>query len=170
MNDIIIRPAEPEDIPAIAEIYNHAVLHTTATFDTAPKTAEDRLEWLDEHDDSYPVLVAVVGDAIAGWADVHRFGKRPAYRHTVENAIYIHPEYQGQGIGAVLLDAILDSAARCGHHVVLALIVGGNTASERLHEKLGFQLAGKMSQVGRKFDQWLDVLIYEKILDKPIQQ
>lgn len=170
MKGIIIRTAEPEDIPAITRIYNHAVLHTTATFDTVPKTDDDRLEWLDRHNEHHPVLVAVKDGEVVGWADVHQFGKRPAYMHTVENAIYIAPECQGLGIGSILLGAILDSAARCGHHVVLALIVGGNTASERLHQKFGFQLAGKMSQVGWKFDQWLDVLIYEKILDEPIKQ
>ena len=72
-------------------------------------------------------------------------------------------------IGSALLGAIVEAARQGGHHAIIALIVGGNEASELLHAKHGFEMIGRMREVGRKFDRWLDVLVYEKILDYPVQ-
>lgn len=161
---VIVRRAKEEDAGDIARIYNYAVLNTTATFDMEPKSVEDRVEWLREHGEQYPVFVAELNNKIVGWSSLSPYGERPAYRFTVENAIYIDCEYQGRGIGSLLLQVLLQSADESGYHAVIALVVKGNDSSARLHERFDFKLVGVMHEVGRKFDRWLDLLIYEKIL------
>jgi L-amino acid N-acyltransferase len=160
------RDQTEDDVPDITRIYNHAIVNTTATFDVVPKTLEDRYEWFKEQDEEYPLIVALLDDKVIGWASIRPFGKRAAYRHTVEEAIYVDHEHQGTGIGTALLEKLIELSGADGCHAILALIVSGNEASVKLHEKFGFEHVGTMNQVGRKFDQWLDVLIYEKILEK----
>ena len=162
--EVTIRQAAEEDVPDITRIYNHAILHSTATFDTVQKTLEDRYQWFGRHTDAFPLLVATVGDQVVGWASMRPFGRRQAYEHTAESAVYVDTDHQGKGIGKTLLGELLERARQAGHHAVLALVVGGNEASTRLHETLRFEKVGVMRQVGRKFDQWLDVLVYELIL------
>jgi phosphinothricin acetyltransferase len=163
-----IRRARVSDARHIAGIYNHYVRTSTATFDTAEKTEDDRACWLQEHDDSHPVLVAVVGDRIVGWGAITAWGRRPAYRHTVELAVYLSPDATGDGIGPSLLDALIDSARDAGHHVLLAQIVADNEPSLKMAERAGFRRAGTLAQVGRKFDRWLDVALMELILDDEV--
>lgn len=169
MSDLVIRRAVAEDVPDLMLIYNHAILNSTATFDIVPKTLEDRMAWFESHSDDCPLLVAELGGKAVGWADIRAYGTRAGYRRTVENAIYVDNEYRGRGIGSALLGAIVEAARQSGHHAIIALIVGGNDASELLHARHGFEMIGRMREVGRKFDRWLDVLVYEKILDSPIQ-
>jgi len=165
--DITIRRAIPEDVPAITRIYNYAIENTTATFDIQPKTLEERQRWFTEHTDEYPLIVAITDDTVVGWAEIKPFGTRRAYRYTVENAIYIDCDYQGKGIGTALLGELIDLASRREYHVILALIVGGNESSLRLHYKFGFELVGVMHEVGRKFDKWLDIITLQKTLPGP---
>ena len=159
-----IRRAREEDVPEIMDIYNYAILNTTATFDTEPKTFNDRIEWFKEHNEQYPLLVAVLNEKVVGWGSIRPFGTRKAYRYTVENAIYINCDYQGMGIGTTLLRELIAIAQDRKYHTMLALVVGGNDASEKMHRKFGFEQAGVMREVGRKFDRWLDIIIFEKML------
>lgn len=165
MNDVMIRHAVRADVPEIARIYNHAILNTTATFDTEPKTLEERSQWFENHSHAYPLIVATIDGAIAGWASLRPFGTRLAYRFTVENAIYVDVGYQGRGVGSALMNRLVELAEELGYHVIIALIVGGNEGSEKLHVKHGFTHVGTMREVGYKFDRWLDVLTYELVLD-----
>lgn len=162
---LVIRGAVESDVVDIARIYNHAIKHTTATFDTDAKTLDDRLAWFRERADSYPVIVATVGGKVAGWAEIKPVGTRKAYRYTVENAIYVGPEYQGRGIGSALLARLIKIAEEGRLHVILALIVSGNESSVGLHVKHGFEHVGTEREVGRKFDRWLNIEIYERLLD-----
>jgi L-amino acid N-acyltransferase YncA len=163
--DFELRAAVESDVAEIARIYNHAIEHTTATFDTEPKTLDDRLAWFRERTDDYPVIVATVGGKVAGWAEIKPVGTRKAYRYTVENAIYVDTEYQGKGIGSALLARLIEIAEEKGFHVILALIVSGNESSVGLHVKHGFEHVGTEREVGWKFGKWLDVLIFERLLD-----
>lgn len=162
--NILVRTAAETDLPDITRIYNYAIKHTTATFDIEPKSIEDRCNWLYSHSDDHPLIVAVIDDRVVGWAELKPFGTRKAYEHTVEDAVYVDCNHQGRGIGSALLARLLDIASERRHHAVLSLIVGGNNSSIRLHEKFSFELVGRMREVGRKFDQWLDILIYERSL------
>lgn len=164
-DDIIIRKARSSDAADIARIYNYAISNTTATFDMVPKSVEDRVDWLKSHGDRYPVFVAELDSKVVGWASLGPYGVRPAYRYTVENALYIDCDYQGRGIGKRLMQELLNAAGELGYHAVIALIVGGNESSIGIHRKFGFEMMGVMREVGRKFDRWLDIHIYEKVLE-----
>ncbi len=165
MNDrVLVRPAREEDLPDIARIYNHAILHTTTTFDTEPKAVQQWRDVFGKHTEVYPLLVAETGGRVAGWAALRPTTDRPAARFTVENAVYVDPECRGRGIGSALLAEIIERARAIGHHAVIAMVVAGNESSEKLHLKLGFERVGLMREVGRKFDRWLDLIVFEKIL------
>ena len=94
-----IRTAEPGDLEAITEIYNEAILTTTATFDVEPKTLADRRDWFQKHGGRYPILVAVVADRVVGWASLSRFSERSAYDETAETSFYVESSLRGRGIG-----------------------------------------------------------------------
>jgi phosphinothricin acetyltransferase len=158
-----IRMAREEDLPAITEIYNQAIRTSTATFDMVEKTVEDRRQWLAEHGENYPVVVAVVDGEVAGWGSLSKYGERPGWRFTVENAVYISPEFQGKGIGKLILCHLTDLAKRLGYHAAIAQVVGRNEVSVRLHEKCGFETVGVLKEAGNKFDQWLDIVLMEKV-------
>ena len=162
---ISLRAASAADMAAILPIYNDAVINTTAVFDYAPRSLEAQLAWFDaKQAQNLPVLLAVDGDAVLGFASYGPFRPWPAYRHTVENAIYIAPARRGQGIGQILLPALFDLARAAGAHVMIAGITADNAASLRLHEKLGFREAGRLHEVGWKFERWLDLVFLEKRL------
>src|SRR3954454_2525457 len=97
-----IRRAELADAPAIAEIYNEAIATTTATFDTEPKTVEERTQWLQSHDERHPVFVALADGAIVGWASLTRWSDRAAYDDTAETSFYVRSTARGRGIGRKL--------------------------------------------------------------------
>lgn len=164
MIEFEIRPARGEDAARIAEIYNHAIRTSTATFDTEEKSVEERREWLREHGDRYPVVVAVLDHKIVGWGSISRYAERPGWRYTVENAIYLDPDYCGRGLGKAILEHLISAARESGFHSIIAQIVAGNEASIKLHDKYGFETIGVMKEVGNKFDQWLDIVLMEKRL------
>jgi L-amino acid N-acyltransferase YncA len=160
----VIRSAEAADLPAIADIYNDAVLNSTATFDVEPWSTERRDTWFREHTHPYAVLIAVRGPDVLGWAALSPFQRKPAYRFTAETSLYVRAEHRGEGTGALLLARLLEVAAGNGFHSVLARIVGDNPASLRLHRRFGFRRVGVEREVGYKFDRWLDVVVMQKLL------
>jgi phosphinothricin acetyltransferase len=154
-----VRPAVAGDLPALAEIYDHEVTHGYATFDTEPPgTApfEAKLTGPDH------LLVGVRDDVVHGYAYSAPFRTRPAYRATREVSVYLRPDARGQGLGRVLYDDLLDRLDREGIHRVLAGIALPNDASEALHRSVGFRRVGVFTEVGRKFDRWIDVAFYER--------
>ena len=160
---MIIRPARVEDLPTIVEIYNDAILHTTATFDTEPRTLAQQQSWFAKHDARHPVLVAELDGEVVGWASLTEYSDRCAYSDTAENSLYIAASYRGRGIGRRLLAALLQAGAEAGLHTILARITQDNEISLRLHEAFGFRHVGIMREVGRKFDRLLDVHLMQKI-------
>jgi L-amino acid N-acyltransferase len=161
---IVIREARGTDLERINEIYTQSVLRTTATFDTSPKTMEERKSWFAEHDSAHPVVVAEEGVDLYGWASLSRYSDRQAYDRTVEDSVYVSEECRGKGIGTLLLRDILDRARKLGHHAVIARIAQGNPASIRLHEAAGFFTVGTLKEVGLKFGELLDVDFLELLL------
>ena len=162
---IQIRQALPADVEAITAIYNEAILTTTATFDTEPKTTAERLEWFKAHDERHPVLVAAVEGTIAGWASLSRWSDRPAYDDTAETSFYVQSKYRGRGIGRMLKEAIIEEARRLHFHTLIARVAEGSQESLHLNESAGFVHIGTMKQVGRKFGKLLDVHILQKMLE-----
>ncbi len=156
-----IRLANKKDLKDIMEILNYSIINENARFDEEPFNFGDISDWYKVHTNLYPVFVAVINDIVAGWASIAPFSTKSAFRYTVENSIYIHQDYRGQGIGKILLDKIIKESKNLGYHSILALITGTNEASIELHKKFGFNSVGNMEEVGFKFNEWLDVNILE---------
>lgn len=163
-SSLIVRGATEADLREMAEIYNHAILNTTATFDTETKTVDQWRKMLAHASDAYPMIVATIDDRVVGWGALKPLIDRPAARFSTENAVYVDPSCHGRGIGSALMEDLVERARHNGYHVIIAFVVSGNQASERLHEKLGFEQVGFIREVGRKFEEWLDLIVYEKLV------
>jgi phosphinothricin acetyltransferase len=159
----VTRPASVEDLKAIMDIYNEAVLTTDATFDLEPKTEEEQGVWLTSHDRMHPVLVTELEGVVIGWASLSEWSSRCAYAGTAEISLYIKEEFRGKGAGRRLLEDILQAGEKAGLHTVLARITTANAVSIHLHKSVGFEQVGIMREVGKKFGRMLDVLLMQRI-------
>jgi phosphinothricin acetyltransferase len=164
--NVILRASADADVPAITAIYKHHVLKGTATFEIdPPDEAEIARRRQDLIQRGFPWLVAEVEGAVVGYAYAGPFRAREAYRFTLEDSIYLHPESMGQGIGGSLLRELITLSRRGGFKQIMALIGdSGNQGSIRVHEICGFQHTGVMKNVGLKFGRWLDVVIMQLVL------
>ena len=160
----IIRRAQVADLRASTEIYNQAILTTTATFDTEPKSTAERLEWFQAHGERYPILVATIDEKVVGWSSLSQWSDRRAYDETAETSFYVKSEYRGQGIGRQLKGAIIAEAQRLGYHSLIVRVAEGSVESLHLNERFGFTHVGTMKEVGQKFGRRLDVHIMQKML------
>ena len=167
MTKITIRSATLNDLDAITEIYNQAILNTTATFDTTPKTLEEQKTWFSRHGPQHPVLVAREDGPVIGWAALSEWSNRCAYSGTAEISFYVHEDCQGRGIGRKLAEATVCAGRDTGLHTLIARIAQGNEASVHIAESLGFNHIGVMKEVGQKFGKLLDVYLMQKIYDTP---
>jgi phosphinothricin acetyltransferase len=163
-NETVIERAGGEHLVGITEIYNDAILNTTATFDSCPRTMEEQEEWLGEHDEKHPVLVAIRDGEVVGWGSLSSHNDRCCYQNTVEDSVYVKKELRGGGIGTKILERLVVEAGKNGHHVIIARIDAGNEASLRIHRRLGFEEVGRLREVGFKFGRWLDVVLMELLL------
>ena len=145
------------------EIYNDAVIHTTATFDTEQRSIESQMEWFRKHKKNHPVFVAEKNNEIVGWASLSPWSDRCAYDTTVEVSVYIHKIFRGQGIGSKLLEIVTLEGKKFNNHTVISRITQGNEVSVHLHEKLGYRHIGVMKEVGFKFGKFLDVQMMQLI-------
>lgn len=172
LSAVQLRRATLADLPAITDIYNEAVCATTATFDTEPKRAEDRVQWFNDHDENHPILVAEIDGTVVGWSSLSRWSERRAYDLTAESSSYVSTQYRGKGIGRKLKEAMIEEARRLGMHTLIARIVEGNDESLHLNESLGFVHIGTMKEVGLKFGRFLDVHLFQKMLheEAPAEQ
>ena len=161
---MLVRAAERRDAEAIRAIYNGEVTGSTVTFDMVPRSPEEQLRWLEEHSGAHPALVAADGDEVAGFGSLSEYRPRPAYSTSVEDSVYVHPEWRGRGVGRLLLDGLVEAAQAHGFHAVVGRIVGGHDASIGLHRACGFEIVGVEKEIGRKFGRWLDVVVMERLL------
>src|SRR5438270_12747209 len=105
--DITIRTAIESDAGAINRIYNHFVRNSTCTYQEEPDSLDERREWFRRHDDQHPVIVAEADGQVIGWGSLSVFHPRSAYRHTVENSVYVHNEHHRHGIGSLVLQELI---------------------------------------------------------------
>lgn len=152
-----------DQLEAITDIYNEAILTSTATFDTEPVNLNEQRLWFNEHNDKFPIYVAEIDGKVVGWASLSRWSGRCAYENTAEISIYIKSEHRGKHIGTKLMDRILNEGEKGGLHTVLARVAEGSDVSIRLHEKAGFEYIGIMKEVGKKFGKILDVHLLQII-------
>lgn len=166
---VSVRPAVPGDLPAIAAIYGPYVEGSLITFETEPPDAATWRERLDAlATRGLPFLVAESGGAVVGYAYAGPWKERAAYRHTVENAIYLASEAKGRGVGRVLLDALLAACAEAGMRQVIAVIADtGDPVSVRLHARRGFREVGRLERVGFKHGRWVDTVLMQLGLTVP---
>lgn len=163
--DFSIRRATPADLPAINDIYNYYVLHSTCTYQLEPETEEDRRIWFEQHSpEKHPVTVAIIGEGLVGWGALSPFRPRAAYAHTVEASVYLHHDMHRRGIGRALLVDLIARAKAAGHHTLIGGASADQTASLSLQDSLGFQRVGLLKEVGFKFGQWLDVVYCQLML------
>jgi L-amino acid N-acyltransferase YncA len=157
-----LRDAMEADLPEIMDIYNDAVLNTTAIWNDNVVDLDNRKAWFKARQErGFPVLVAVVDDKIVGYASYGDWRPFEGFRHTVEHSIYVHKDARGGGFGRLLMSALIERATLNGIHVMIGAIEAENTASIGLHEKLGFRYVGRCSEVGTKFGRWLDLAFLE---------
>jgi L-amino acid N-acyltransferase YncA len=152
----IIRPATTQDLEAINRLYNHEIAEGTATWDYEPWTAETRARWFADHAPEEPVLVAEVGGGFAGFGYLSWYRTKAGYQYTREDTLYVDPAFQRRGLGALLLEALIDQARSRNIRAVIAQIEASNAASIALHERFGFVRVGTEREVGYKFGRWLD--------------
>jgi len=158
------RLATRDDAGAINDIQNHYVVNSTATFLTEAVTLEQRITWLDGRSPAHPVIVAEAAGSVIGWGSLEVFRARPAYRHTAEFSLYVHPEWHRRGIGRALLADLVARARAAGHHALVGGCCSESTAVIALLEASGYSRVAHFPQVGRKFDRWLDVVFLQRIL------
>lgn len=165
----VVRAATADDMADVAGIFGHYVTTSVATFETTPPTAEDwqrKLTDLIERD--LPFLVCERDGQVAGYTYAAPWRTRPAYRHTVEDSIYVAPGQTGRGLGGQLLRSLLQECQRAGMQQVIAVIAdGGDPASAALHRAHGFTDAGRLHNVGRKHGRLLDTLLMQRDLLRP---
>ncbi len=160
-----LRPAHPADLPALLEIYNDAVLHTTASWDLLPWTPVEHAEWYaTKAEHQYPVIVAEESGEILGYAAYGPFRAKAGYAATMEHSVYVRLTSRGLGIGRSLLVAIIEAARANGVHALIGGLSAENDVSLALHHSLGFVEVGRLPEVGRKFDRWLDLVLLQLIL------
>ncbi|MBF6175546.1 GNAT family N-acetyltransferase [Nocardia blacklockiae] len=164
--DVLVRDARPDDLPEILVIHNDAITATTAIWDTETVELEERQAWLrDRRAAGYPVLVAEIDGAVAGYASYAQWRPKSGYRQSVENSVYVAEGYRRRGVATALLAELLDRAGRSGSvHAVIAAIESANTTSIKLHERFGFRIVGELPEVGQKFGRWLDLTLMQLTL------
>ena len=165
----VVRAAVPADAEPVAVIFAHYVATSVATFEEVAPTAADWRQRLgDLAGRNLPFLVAEadgVEGAVCGFAYASPWRPKPAYRHTVEDTVYLSPGHTGRGIGSALLGGLLAGCAAAGARQVIAVIADtGSDASAALHRRFGFTRAGLLSGVGRKHGRWIDTVLMQKEL------
>lgn len=158
-----IRDAEDGDLPGLLAIYNEVIATSTAVYSETPVTLEDRRQWHRMRvAGGYPVLVAVDATGVLGFSTFGDFRAWPGYRFTVEHSVHVRTDYRGRGVGTALVQALFPRAAALGKHVMIAGVDAANEPSIRFHERLGFERAGHLREVGNKFGRWLDLVFLQR--------
>jgi len=163
---LVVRDTTEDDLSAITAIYAHHVLHGTASFELTPPSAADmQARRLDIAQQGLPYLAAVIDEVVVGFAYATRYRPRPAYRHTVEDSIYVAPGQAGKGIGGHLLRAVIERCTAGGWRQMLAVVGdSANAGSLAVHARCGFVPVGTLRSVGFKHGEWRDTILMQRSL------
>ncbi|MFT3752973.1 MAG: GNAT family N-acetyltransferase [Paludibacter sp.] len=164
-----LRPCTEKQLPEILDIFNDAILNSTALYDYKTRTMDTMNAWYaDKMSHNSPIVGAFdADDTLLGFATYGLFRVRPAYKYTVEHSVYVRSDKRGLGLGKVLLREIIKKAEEQDFHVMVGVIDADNSVSIKLHENEGFVLSGIMKETGYKFGKWLDAAFYQLILKTP---
>ena len=160
----MIRPVHVSDAAAIARIYQHYVTATAISFEAESPSVDEIAARIEKVLVGHSWLVYESEGALLGYAYTSTFRERPAYQSTVESTIYLDQAAIGRGIGRMLYQTLLDDAATKGYREALGVIALPNELSIKLHERLGFRKVAHLEKIGHKFDQWIDVSLWQKHL------
>ncbi len=161
----LIRSATPGDAEAIARIYNHYITQTVVTFETEEVSTAEMAQRIDQVQSApFPWLVADAAGEVVGYAYANKWHARSAYRFAAEMTVYLAPGHAGGGLGSSLYQAVIDALSGSDIHTVIGGIALPNDASVALHEKFGFRKAAHYHEVGFKFERWIDVGYWQRIL------
>lgn len=164
----MIREATTEDLMDILEIYNDAIVNTTAVYDYKAHTLADRIQWYEQKKQAgYPLLVFEKNDKVAAFATFGPFRAWPAYKYTIEHSVYVHENYRNEGIATKLMQELIKIANEREYATLIAGIDAANGNSIKMHEKLGFTFSGVIKKAGFKFGTWLDLAFYQLELKGP---
>lgn len=159
-----VRQAEAGDAAAIAHIYNQGIEERLATLETSPRSPEERRAWLANREARHPVLVAVEGETVTGWASLNQFNPRPAYDHVADISVYVERAWRGRGVGTLLLGALEERARETGFHKLVLAGFPENEAALALYRRQGFRVVGIYREQGLLDGRWVDVMLMEKLL------
>ena len=156
---------------AILDIFNDAIVTSTALYDYQPRTLASMTGWFNAKEAGGFPVIGAVDDAgtLLGFASYGTFRAWPAYKYTVEHSVYVHKSQRGRGIGEALMRQLIATAQQRDVHVLVGAIDMANRGSIALHERLGFTHAGTINEAGFKFGRWLDVGFWQLRLDTPRQ-
>lgn len=160
----MIRQVKSTDAQDITDIYNKYILHSTATFETAPLSFQEMRKRIDTISSAFPFFVYETEGHVTGYAYAHLWKERAAYRHTWETTVYVMPQAMRKGVGTALMNTLVEACKSSGCHALVACITGENTGSISLHRKLGFKQVSSFKEVGLKFGKLLDISDFELIL------
>lgn len=158
----MIRPIEENDISSCLEIYNWYIENSVATFEETKLSLSQFQQRVHRICEKYPYIVLEENHKIIGYAYLDAFHERSAYQWTVDLSIYLDHTLKLKGYGSLLMEAILLEADKHGFYHVVSIVTEGNTASEKIHVKFGFEKEGFLKQVGYKHETWLGVSYYVK--------
>lgn len=155
----------------ILEIFNEAIVNSTALYDYKPRTMANMEAWFAAKSaSSFPVVgLEDMEGSLLGFASFGPFRVQPAYKYSVEHSVYVRADQRGKGLGKVLLRLVIDAARVDDYHAVIGAIDADNKASIALHQAFGFKEVGRLPQVGFKFGRWLDLVFMQLTLETPSQ-
>ena len=159
----------PEYASQILDIFNDAILNSTALYDYKPWTMDTMKVWFEtKAQHNFPVIGIVDDEGVLmGFGSYGQFRMRPAYKYTIENSLYVHRDHRGKGLGKILLNEIISHATSQNFHSIIAVIDASNEISIDLHRKAGFTQVGVFREVGYKFGRWLDAAFLQLNLETP---
>ena len=163
--ELTVRSARPEDALQVSEIYNHYIQTSTITFEEEPvSAAEMAARILEIQSLSYPWLVATAANDVLGYAYAGKWKVRAAYKHASEITVYVRPGQERSGVGSALYQQLLPALKAGGVRAAIGGVALPNDARVRLHEKFGFEKCAHFKEVGFKFNRWIDVAYWQRIL------
>lgn len=166
INGVVVRDATDGDMADVQGIYTHHVLNGLATFEEVPPTADEmRSRRAAVLAAGLPYLVAEMDGRVVGYCYATSYRPRPAYRHTIEDSVYVADGLRGRGIGLVLLQELI-ARAEAGPWRQMIAVIGnsGNAGSIALHRRMGFEMVGTLKSVGFKLGQWVDTVLMQRPL------
>jgi phosphinothricin acetyltransferase len=164
--EISIRPYRNQDVQPIVDIINYNILNSTALYDYNPRTLEQQVAIFEEKlKKGFPIMVAVIEDKVIGFGYYSEFRFREAYRFTVEHSVYVTNDFQGKGIGKLIMENLIHLAKNQKLHTMIGVIDSENQSSVTFHEQFGFKTVAVLKETGFKFDRWLHSQIMQLMLE-----